>query len=186
MHDIERRRLARELHNGAGQALAALKINLSLAARSAESLEPRAARALAESIKTVEACAVEIRAVCDAIYPPLLDELGLVPALRVLLDSLGVTCQMPSRLERLAPDEEIALYRIIEWSAGCFPKPGNPAVVVRRLRDSIVIEWSGRAKEGRQLAAVRRKAREIGARMTVSKTRMRVAFALAKSKAAPA
>ena len=112
--DDQQRELARTLHGGAAQHLAALQFNLEVLAKSAGDLPPRAARALAECASLASQCALEIRRVCYRLHPPLLDEMGLVPALRGLADSHRVDAELPELFPRLPPQIEIALFRIIE------------------------------------------------------------------------
>src|ERR1700680_639143 len=79
--DDERRRIARQLHDTVGQSLAALQMNLCLIKDSPASFDPRSFRALMNSVALTQTCALEIRNLSYALYPPLLDELGLLPAL---------------------------------------------------------------------------------------------------------
>ena len=84
--DEERRRIARELHDSTGQKLAALAMNLSLIDKSAESLDARARRALAESLALVDQSSREIRTLSYLLHPQVLDECGLAAAVRWFAD----------------------------------------------------------------------------------------------------
>ena len=75
----ERRRLRRDLHDGLGPSLAAIRLKAGLAARSAPAGSPT--RTLLDEIGTeVESSIADVRRVVDALRPPALDELGLVGA----------------------------------------------------------------------------------------------------------
>lgn len=79
----ERRRLARELHDEIGQALTAVKLNLE-ALRSA--LNTPLVEQLGESMGLVEGALAQVRSLSLDLRPPMLDDLGLAPALRWYLD----------------------------------------------------------------------------------------------------
>lgn len=112
--DRERRELSRTLHTNAAQQLAALQFHLDLLLQSAGALPANAAEALDSCASLASACALEIRRICYALYPPLLDEIGLAQALRSRADLQKIDADIPESLPRLAPDTEIALFRIIE------------------------------------------------------------------------
>lgn len=120
--DEERRRIARQLHDSAGQLLTALGLNLSALEEQREGLGAASARALAESLKLVQELSRELRAVSHLLYPPLLDDVGLVPALRWLVEGfaqqsgLQVTLDAPEDFARLPSELEIALFRIVQES----------------------------------------------------------------------
>jgi signal transduction histidine kinase len=79
--DSERRRIERNLHDGAQQRLAALAIKLSLAAELTERDLDQARKLLAELRGDVREAADELRCLAHGIYPPLLAESGLPAAL---------------------------------------------------------------------------------------------------------
>jgi len=89
VQEDERRHLARELHDQIGQALTAAKINL----QSARRLEERNAimRRLDDGLAIVEGLLQQVRQLSLELRPPLLDDLGLVPALRWFLDQQAQT-----------------------------------------------------------------------------------------------
>ena len=77
----EKRRIARELHDEMGQLLSAIKINLKALGRLPERSEERGER-IADAIALVDDMIGHVRAMALDLRPPLLDELGLVAALR--------------------------------------------------------------------------------------------------------
>jgi len=115
----ERRRLATCLHDEVGQALAAAKISLGLAASAREPDEIH--RHAAEASATVTQAIESLRQAVSRLRPPLLDELGLVPALRARLAELAaergcapLLLEAPPTLGRAPPATEIAAFRLVE------------------------------------------------------------------------
>jgi two-component system sensor histidine kinase UhpB len=84
IQETERRQIARELHDEIGQALTATKINLQSLQRYPE--PATIAGRLEESIGIVEGALGQVRSLSLELRPPLLDDLGLAPALRWLTD----------------------------------------------------------------------------------------------------
>jgi signal transduction histidine kinase len=115
--ELERRRLARELHDQTGQELTSVLLGLKAveeAKSDAERTEALAAvrEQVVETLHDVRRLAVELR-------PKALDDFGLVPALERLRDTFaeqtGMRVDLESRLrERLPGDVETALYRIVQ------------------------------------------------------------------------
>jgi signal transduction histidine kinase len=120
LRDDERRRLARDLHDSAGQLLAAIAMNISAVKREAQNLSPQAANRMAENAKMVEQLSTEIRTISHLLHPPLLDEMGLSSALRWYVDGfaersgISATLDLPEKLERLPPDVELTIFRAVQ------------------------------------------------------------------------
>lgn len=114
----ERQYIARELHDQMGQALTALKINLQ-AAQGEPAAAPLAPR-LGESIAIVDQMLDQVRDLALHMRPSMLDNLGLVSALRWYLDrtaqqaGLAVRLSADSLEERLPPDVETACFRVAQ------------------------------------------------------------------------
>jgi signal transduction histidine kinase len=119
--DAERRRIARELHDGLGQELAAAKMTLdSIPAKNSVELKLNAA---AEASGIIDRAVQQVRSVSYLLHPPLLDEVGLASALRWYLDGLAKRSGIESSLDiqpvdfpRLASDVETAVFRIVQES----------------------------------------------------------------------
>lgn len=114
----ERKRIARELHDGIAQSLAALRIRLRVA-RAVQDDDARSA--LLEQVSSEMGEAMEeLRRIARGLRPPALDMLGLGPAIeshaRNIADATGMA--MDLRLDdighRLPPEAELALYRVIQ------------------------------------------------------------------------
>ncbi|MDQ2935217.1 MAG: sensor histidine kinase [Chloroflexota bacterium] len=82
--EAERRRIARDLHDVVGQALTA--VQLSAASTSRIVAHPGIAAELGDMMTTIQLALQEIRSYALSLRPPVLDDLGLVMALRVHLD----------------------------------------------------------------------------------------------------
>lgn len=115
----ERKRLARELHDDTIQTLAVAKAELDTLTNETPLLSDAGAR-LSNVQKTLAGVIDSVRRFSRDLRPSLLDDLGLIPAIEWLIDDLtkrtGIEAQLrvsdPSR--RLRPDEEVALFRIVQ------------------------------------------------------------------------
>lgn len=120
IQDEERRRIARELHDSVGQLLAAISMNISKVSRENGKLSTPAASAVSENMKLVEQVSNEIRTLSHLLHPPLLDEIGLLSALKWFIEGFSerskikVTADVPSDLGRLPRDVELSLFRIVQ------------------------------------------------------------------------
>ena len=119
MQDDERRRIARELHDGLGQELAAAKMMMDgiLEKNSAQSNR----RAAADASETINRAIQQVRSLSHLLHPPLLDEVGLLSAVRWYLDGLtkrsGIVTSLnvqPVDFPRLGAELETAIFRIIQ------------------------------------------------------------------------
>jgi two-component system, NarL family, sensor kinase len=115
LQDEERRRLARELHDGLGQDLTAAKMAVD-GIRATEAME-RAADASGLIDKALQ----QVRTISYLLHPPLLEEAGLVSALRWYIDGLSKRSHIETSLEvqppefpRCAAEQETAIYRIVQ------------------------------------------------------------------------
>ena len=111
----ERRRLRRDLHDGLGPSLAAVRLKAGLAARGAPA--GSSTRQLLDEIgREVESSIADVRRVVEALRPPALDELGLVGAVRARAASLAGDLQIvvrgPEQVPYLPAAVETAAYRI--------------------------------------------------------------------------
>src|SRR5450755_846231 len=119
MQDEERRRIAREIHDGLGQELAAAKMILD--GILSKDSSPPMQKASVDASELVDRAIKQVRTISHLLHPPLLDEVGLVSALRWYLEGLSDRSGIKIRLEvnppdigRLKPDTETAIFRIIQ------------------------------------------------------------------------
>jgi PAS domain S-box-containing protein len=120
--DEERRHMARELHDHAGQTLAALGMNLSALQRLTADQDPKIVSLAAESRTLSEDLSREIRTLSYLLHPPLLDEVGLESALRWYVDGFSqrskikVDLELPPDLGRLPKELELVIFRVVQES----------------------------------------------------------------------
>jgi signal transduction histidine kinase len=110
--DRERRRIERDLHDGAQQRLVALGIQLVLAAELVDADPGRVAGRLRELAHDVDEAVDEVRALARGLVPPMLVERGLAGALRdaAATSPLIARVQAAAELGRYAPELESAVY----------------------------------------------------------------------------
>jgi len=119
--DNERRRIARELHDGLSQELAAAKITVDAISQQSdpnakEQAALQASEIIAESLR-------QVRNMSYLLHPPMLDEVGLISAIRWYLDGFtkrsGIETTLeisPDEMPRLPREFETAVFRIIQES----------------------------------------------------------------------
>ena len=118
--DEERRRISRELHDSTGQLLVALKLNVNRL--KAEFGTAEGVHILEDTEALVEEMSRQLRTMSYLLHPPLLDEAGLVSALRWYVDgfanrsSLKVTLDVPGQLGRLPQLLETTIFRLVQES----------------------------------------------------------------------
>ena len=112
----ERRFLAHELHDEFGQLLTALKLRIQAAARGVAAGAPEA-----DPVSVIDDLIARVRRMSGDLRPPLLDEVGLVPAVRAYLATQAATSGVAMVLEsdderaaRLDPQLEITCFRIVQ------------------------------------------------------------------------
>ncbi|HKN37454.1 MAG TPA: MHYT domain-containing protein [Terriglobales bacterium] len=119
LQDIERRRIARELHDSAGQTLAALSMILSPLADGTYRI-PDPERVVKESLELISELTKEVRTISHLLHPPLLDEVGLSSALRLYLEGFAERSKIKTDLEipddfgRFSSDVETTIFRVVQ------------------------------------------------------------------------
>jgi signal transduction histidine kinase len=191
--DEERRRIARELHDGLGQDLTAAKIMLH------EVLVPEeftngAGERSRESVRQVsgmiDRMIQQVRNISYLLHPPLLDEVGLRSALGWFLEGLSKRGGIQSSLEtepvdfpRLAPELETGVFRVIQEALTNVFRHSKAAQVWVTLaernrnihvavRDNGVgvLDERGSLRQGTTgvgISSMRQRARELGGEMTI-------------------
>jgi two-component system, NarL family, sensor kinase len=120
VQDEERRRVARELHDSTAQSLAGLMMNMNQLSRMLQTSDPKILTTLQESRSLADESIREIRTISYLLHPPLLEDAGLASAMRWFVEGFGkrsgiaVKLVLPARMERLAGDLELALFRIAQ------------------------------------------------------------------------
>ena len=151
VQEEERRRLARELHDGIGQTLTALKNHLGRMQATSAGASPSPAQAdLDQALEIATQALADTRELSRLLRPAVLDDLGLEPALRWLARSVGERMGLAVELraqgldERLDPELETLVFRVVQEALTNVVKhAGTAAAVVEverapgRLRVSI-------------------------------------------------
>ena len=142
MQDEERRHIARELHDSAGQTLAALGLQLALVAEVASRDPIHLTESIEAAEQLVQDLSEEIRTTSYLLHPPLLDERGLTSAVRWYTQGLkkrigmNIDLNIPDDFERLAPDMELALFRLVqECLTNIHRHSGSKNAVIRFSRE---------------------------------------------------
>ena len=168
LQDQERRRIARELHDSAGQILAALGMNLSLVGSENGNIAPRAAKAIQESVGLVQELSRELRTISHLLHPPLLDEVGLASGLRSYLEGfterskISVDLELPDDLGRLQQDSETAIFRIVqECLTNIHRHSESPVARIRIRRTDIEVSLEVEDR-GKGIPAEKRQAMDSG------------------------
>ena len=118
----ERKRIARQVHDGPAQAMANVVLQSEISERLFDIDQARARGELAALRQMVNKTLQELRGFIFELRPMILDDLGLVPTLRryvqTLIDKHGIRFDFSStgRDRRLKPDEEVAIFRLIQDS----------------------------------------------------------------------
>lgn len=150
--ELERRRLARELHDETGQALTSILLGLKSVETARGEDEVRAA--VAELREFVAGTLEDVRRLAIELRPKALDDFGLEPALerlaRGFAEQTGIAVDVEARLEARLPGEvETVLYRIVQEALTNVVKHAQAervSIVVRKRGDKVaaVIEDDGR------------------------------------------
>jgi signal transduction histidine kinase len=158
--DEERRRIGRELHDSTGQILVALELDLGRLMSGAQLLGPEKQSVLETCARLAHQCSSEIRTASYLLHPPLLDELGLLSALRWLTDGLRqrsnieIRMELPVEMARMPREQEMALFRVAQEAlTNVHRHSASPWVAVRlaSAADNVQLEIED---EGRGLSAV--------------------------------
>jgi two-component system NarL family sensor kinase len=138
--DEERRRVARELHDSAGQYLAGIQMNLAVL--KSDSLGAQERRRLDDAMDLVQRCTSEIRTLSYLLHPPSLDEMGLASALTWYVEGftersgIAVSLVVPQDFNRFPPELETAVFRIVQQSLANIHRHSRSKVARIHLRNS--------------------------------------------------
>jgi len=118
--DEERRRIARELHDSTAQNVSALEMNLTVLDSLVSPDDTKASGLVADTRKIASECARELRNISYLLHPPLIDEVGLVFAIKWFVDGfsartgIATTVEVDDGFPRLSSELEIPLFRILQ------------------------------------------------------------------------
>lgn len=191
MQEAERRAIARELHDSAGQSLTAIRIHLQLmeglsgqtTGKASGKLEELAGRTTVMVDETLE----EIRRAVNTLGPAVLDDVGLAEAIeRACLDlserlEIEVDCDVELPEDGLAPAIETSCYRVVQETLTNITRHAQPSLVTVRLRvaggiATVRVRDDGRgfdpqaairAGRSRGLVGMRERAELLGGELTI-------------------
>jgi PAS domain S-box-containing protein len=117
--DEERRRIAREMHDSAGQIIAALSMTLGQISSRMGDADPKLGELVNETLTLTKELDQEIRTTSYLLHPPMLDELGLRAALGWYVEGLEKRAGIQVRLsvaefDRLSPEMELTIFRVVQ------------------------------------------------------------------------
>jgi PAS domain S-box-containing protein len=175
LQDEERRRIARELHDSAGQIIAALSMNLGRLVDELKVKDPSLLTLAIEGQAYAQELDKEIRTTAYLLHPPLLDEIGLRAALDWYVDGLkqraglNVTLDLQNSFERPSREMELAIFRVVqECLSNIHRHSGSSSARIRIARGSgkVVVDVSddGRGMDRDKLAKLRVRSTGLGLR----------------------
>jgi len=141
--DVERRRIARELHDSVGQYLTAIGMIVGGLERIATGLPQNVRDQLRQASQAIRSCTSEVRTISHLLHPPLLEELGLASAANWYVQGFAersgihVQVEIPEDLDRLGDDVELVLFRVLQESlTNVHRHSGSKVALVRIGSDS--------------------------------------------------
>jgi signal transduction histidine kinase len=153
--DAERRRLERDLHDGAQSRLVALALKLKLARMKVEP-GSEAAELLDESSEELQASLDELRELARGIHPAILSDRGLEPALRAVADRAPVPVSVSVAAGELPPAVDIAIYFVVSealTNVAKYARATSATVTVSRSSGAVVVSVTDDGAGGAELEA---------------------------------
>jgi PAS domain S-box-containing protein len=173
--DEERRHIARELHDSAGQTLTVLEMNLARFLEEAQQSTPHLAKEAEETHQLVRQLTREIRTTSYLLHPPLLDESGLASALGWYIEGLrergglDIVLAIPEEFGRLPREIELVVFRLVQESlTNIHRHSGSKSASIQIARDgeavSIEVEDQGKGMSREKLAEIQSRGAGVGIR----------------------
>ena len=153
--DAERRRLERDLHDGAQSRLVALALKLRLARMNVEP-GSKAAVLLDESSAELQESLDELRELARGIHPAILTDRGLEAALRALADRAPVPVSLTVAAGELPPTVETAIYFVVAealTNVAKYARASAATVTVQRTPDGVTVEITDDGAGGADVTA---------------------------------
>lgn len=146
--DAERRHMARELHDHAGQTLVALGFTLFNLQEVAQGQDSRITALASEAKQLSDDLSKEIRTLSYLLHPPLLDEAGLRSAIRWYVEGFSerskikVDLELPDDFGRLPTEVELVVFRVVQESlTNVHRHSGSSSARVRMARSATAVEF---------------------------------------------
>jgi len=188
--DKERRRISRELHDSTGQLLVTLTMNLARLKSEQAWSNPDADNLIDDTTGIVDEMSRQLRTMSYLLHPPLLDEAGLLSAVKWYVNGFSSRSSIEVNLEcselgRLPEEIEITLFRLIQESlTNIHRHSGSKTAVVRlgQKSDSVTLEVADqgqgfttaglpgdpRLRMGVGIAGMRERVRRFGGTLDIS------------------
>ena len=172
--DQERRHIARELHDSAGQTLTALGLQLARIREDAKN-DPVLSRNATNAEELVQHLAQEIRTTSYLLHPPLLDETGISSALGWYVQglaersSLAIDLKIPDNFGRLPSQIELFIFRLVqECLTNIHRHSGSKTALIRIAREEstveVEIEDQGKGMSPERLTEIQSQGTGVGIR----------------------
>jgi PAS domain S-box-containing protein len=173
--DVERRHIARELHDSAGQTLAALGMSLARLAQDAKNNPDQLAKGIEDAKGLVQHLTQEIRTTSYLLHPPMLDEIGLSSALSWYVQglaersSLQIDLKVPENFGRLPSEMELLIFRLVQESlTNIHRHSGSKTALIRIEREGdivqVKVEDQGSGMSPERLAEIQSRGTGVGIR----------------------
>jgi len=173
--DHERRHIARELHDSAGQTLAALAMTVARLAEDAKHNPTQLAAGFEDAQALVQDLTQEIRTASYLLHPPLLDESGLSSALDWYVQGLAersgleIDLKIGEEVERLPPEMELVIFRLVqECLTNIHRHSGSKTAMIRISREGdrihVLVHDDGKGMSQDRLAEIQSKGSGVGIR----------------------
>ncbi len=173
--DHERRHIARELHDSAGQTLAALGMTFARLAEDAKHNPTQLAAGFEDAQALVQDLTQEIRTASYLLHPPLLDESGLSSALDWYVQGLAersgleIDLKIGEEVERLPPEMELVIFRLVqECLTNIHRHSGSETAMIRISRKGdrihVLVQDDGKGMSQDRLAEIQSKGSGVGIR----------------------
>jgi signal transduction histidine kinase len=173
LQDEERRRISRDLHDSAGQTLTVLAMSLGHLQQLSSKGNGQFTEKIREAQDLLQRVTQEIRTTSYLLHPPLLDETGITAALRWYIEglaqrtSLKIELHIPDNFERLPPETELAMFRIVQESlTNVLRHAGSDIAIIRISREPdevmVEIEDHGKGISEEKLAAINQGGSGVG------------------------
>jgi PAS domain S-box-containing protein len=175
LQDVERRHIARELHDSAGQTLAALGMSLARLAQDAKNNPDHLTKGIEDAEGLVQHLTQEIRTTSYLLHPPMLDEVGISSALSWYVQgltersSLQIDLQVPENFGRLPAEMELHIFRLVQESlTNIHRHSGSKTALIRIERQGdnvqVKVEDQGRGMSPERLAEIQSRGTGVGIR----------------------
>jgi PAS domain S-box-containing protein len=172
--DHERRHIARELHDSAGQTLVALGMKVARLAQDAKH-NPQLAKGFEDAEALIQHLTQEIRTTSYLLHPPLLDESGLSSALNWYVEGLtqrsglDVELKIAESFERLPPEMELVIFRLVqECLTNIHRHSGSKTALIRIGREAdrihVLVQDHGKGMSPERMAEIQSKGGGVGIR----------------------